>query len=456
MSNQTVWGKWTKVRNLSQGGQGATFVVRSDSGTEAVLKQAHQPSSKTRSRMLREVANLKTLHDAGVKVPEILDTGNTAETDEGLSWFVMEYILGDTLDTALQKSGPLSLDAAIKVGCDIAKTISEVHKSGILHRDLKPTNLMARAIGEKSDIVLLDCGLSFNENDIDDDLTAHDPIRNKFLSLSEGNTPGGNRRDPRSDLTAVAALFLYCMTRQNIGLLFDENALAPHRRPGCLMEELLGKDDRRNQVELFFNRAFDLDISNRFQTPEELQSRLLALNQCSIISFRNPIEVAQAQSTILRKSHRKTQLAEYGSRFQAKNINEIQKWFNNIFMQQIPKPFIAQGIGISISSVPFPSGFELMYFPGSQPAILFTISLSYEGHPRSCLIAAVACLRGNEGVILGTHSLVSSNRQLNDPWVEYTAFDPESPPPIGELLPCIGEILSSSIVRLSTDVQGTT
>ena len=120
----------------------------------------------------------------------------------------------------------LGLNQAVAVAADLAGTVAQVHRAGILHRDLKPSNLMVRRLGAEADIVLLDCGLSFHEDETTKDITGQDPIRNKFLSLSEGNTPGGNRRDPRSDLTAVAGILFYCLTRKNIGLLFDERGRA--------------------------------------------------------------------------------------------------------------------------------------------------------------------------------------------------------------------------------------
>src|SRR5262249_4227981 len=156
--------------------------------------------------------------------PRVLDFGNTAEkeTDEQ-PWFVMEFVPGKTLDATLRESGRLDLDRAIALTRDIASTVSLAHRAGVLHRDLKPANLMVRGL-DPPDVVLLDCGLSFREGD-EEDLTGDEPIRNKFLSLGEGNTPGGNRRDPRLDLTAVSGILFYCLTGQNIGAHFDQHGL---------------------------------------------------------------------------------------------------------------------------------------------------------------------------------------------------------------------------------------
>lgn len=337
--------KWEFVRNLESGGQGDTFVVRSrlESTVEGVLKQAkpregNRVSKKVRARMASETTTLNLLHVGNVKVPKVLDFGNTtselAEKDDR-PWFVMEFIRGQTLDKAIRGKVPLPLEHAVAITLNLAETIREVHKRRVIHRDLKPGNLMLRDF-DSADLVLLDCGLSFNENDADLDLTEQEPIRNKFLSLPEGNTPDGDRRDNRSDLTAVAAILFYCLTGQNIGLLHDQNGHPPHRRQGSDVRALLASDPRLSQVELFFNRAFPPEIQNRFQTSEELRDRLAGLTSKPSEVFRNPLKVISHRITGLQQGHRKTQLADYGRRIHQHVSQEMTKWLNQL-MQNVNK-----------------------------------------------------------------------------------------------------------------------
>jgi hypothetical protein len=310
---------------------------------------------------------------------------------------------------------------------------------------------MVRSL-ERADIVLLDCGLSFHGSDAESDLTGDEPIRNKFLSLSEGNNPGGNRRDPRSDLTAVAGILFYCLTRQNIGFLFDERGLPPHRRPGCSMQEILGDDPRRRQVELFFERAFNADINHRFQTPEELIERLACLADQPAPTFRNPLEVAAARAAELRQRHRRTQLAEYGQVFEKTICPDIKNWVSQT-IAQLPRPYAGGQLSSHDINRTLPPGMEPMIFEGNNELPLFAITVGYSGHPNTWLFAARTAVRGSEAVVLGLVMRCNANPDSPRSWEELMVFSPTQLPPAEEFIKHFNERLSRAIEELSDDVE---
>ncbi len=82
-----------------------------------------------------------TLHDVG--------------REGGVDFLVMEYIEGESLAVRLEK-GPLPLAQALRRGIEIADALDEAHRHGVVHRDLKPGNVMLTASGAK----LLDFGLA--------------------------------------------------------------------------------------------------------------------------------------------------------------------------------------------------------------------------------------------------------------------------------------------------------
>ena len=108
---------------------------------------ASDPDLKKRfEREARTVAALNhphicTLHDIG--------------TQDGVDYLVMEYLEGETLTQRLTK-GALPLDQALKVGIEIADALDKAHRQGVVHRDLKPGNIMLTKVGAK----LLDFGLA--------------------------------------------------------------------------------------------------------------------------------------------------------------------------------------------------------------------------------------------------------------------------------------------------------
>src|SRR5438552_5519618 len=74
---------------------------------------------------------------------------------DGIDYLVMECVEGETLAKRLEK-GPLPVDQVLKVGAQIADALDKAHRSGIVHRDVKPSNIVLTPTGAK----LLDFGLA--------------------------------------------------------------------------------------------------------------------------------------------------------------------------------------------------------------------------------------------------------------------------------------------------------
>jgi len=85
--------------------------------------------------------NICTLHDIG--------------SQDGVDYLVMECVEGETLSKRLEK-GPLPVDLVLKYGGQIADALDKAHRAGVVHRDLKPGNIVLTVTGAK----LLDFGLA--------------------------------------------------------------------------------------------------------------------------------------------------------------------------------------------------------------------------------------------------------------------------------------------------------
>ncbi|HEY1375853.1 MAG TPA: protein kinase, partial [Gemmataceae bacterium] len=190
--------KWKAVRSLSSGGQGYTVLVESLSeptqmGVLKTLRRADSPQA--RARMNKEVAALESLAAEKLKVPRVLDKNTEMHADPSMPlYFVMEFVEGQTLDKEVAARGRLDLDKAGAMTLALAETVSAAHGQGVLHRDLKPDNIIVRDF-DADDLVIVDYGLSFNQAD-DDNLTRDsEQLGSPFLMLPEVRVPGGDRRD---------------------------------------------------------------------------------------------------------------------------------------------------------------------------------------------------------------------------------------------------------------------
>src|ERR1700730_14773601 len=146
-------GPYEILAPLGAGGMGEVYKARDtrlDRTVAVKVLPAHissHPTSKQRfEREARTIAGLNhrhicVLHDVGQQ--------------DGIDFLVMEYLDGVTLSDRLAK-GPLPVAEAVRIGVEIADALDKAHQSGVVHRDLKPGNIMLTADGTK----LLDFGLA--------------------------------------------------------------------------------------------------------------------------------------------------------------------------------------------------------------------------------------------------------------------------------------------------------
>ena len=318
--------RWGEVKPLNGGGQGDTFLVKCVSGEtkNAVLKllkpqKAQDP--KARRRMYQEVANLKILHSAGGKVPEVLD-GNTENFEDinVLLFFVMEYIEGNTLASLIQQSNGLSVEISVGIALELCSIVRIAIKERIVHRDVKPENIIVRST-TPPDVVMVDFGLSFNEDHAFNLTETEETLDNKFLSLPERHGPDENKRDPRSDLTGICAILHYCLTKCVPRNLSDSQGLLPHQLPNYLLSGKVQNEAQRDILNLLLNRGLSYEIDSRFQTIDELTNRLEEILKPGSKETSEDLEmVLIRETTALRKNNRATQLNEY-----YKNVLPLQQ-----------------------------------------------------------------------------------------------------------------------------------
>ena len=156
--NQLQSGKYTIDKELGEGGFGITYRARDNNGRDFVIKtlnktlQRRPDFAKFQQDFLNEAIKLaKCTHPHIVRIDEVIQ--------EGALWcMVMEYIDGEDLANLVENQGALSEVNALRYIQQIGAALTVVHNNGLLHRDIKPQNIMLRS--GNSEAVLIDFGIA--------------------------------------------------------------------------------------------------------------------------------------------------------------------------------------------------------------------------------------------------------------------------------------------------------
>ncbi|MBM7771778.1 putative Ser/Thr protein kinase [Actinokineospora baliensis] len=193
--------RFRKVRALGHGGFGTVWLaVDTQLDRTVAVKMAHAPDAETEERMLREARALAAVHHPNcVRVYDIV-----AEPD-GLG-LVMEYIEGQPLADRVAKGGPLDDVAVARLWITMAGALSAAHAKGVLHRDVKPSNII---IDPNGNAHLIDFGIARSKGDSTLTATGMMVGTPDFLA---SETAAGANATPASDAWQLAATVSFALT----------------------------------------------------------------------------------------------------------------------------------------------------------------------------------------------------------------------------------------------------
>jgi serine/threonine-protein kinase len=210
--------------------------------------------------------------------------------DDGTFYYVMEYLDGPTLDRLVRDYGPLSPARAIYLLRQLCGALAEAHAAGLVHRDLKPGNIIVATLGGQHDIAkLLDFGLVHDvSSSVDGRLTQTGTVLGTPAYMCPEQA-GGEHVDARSDLYslgAVAFLMLTCrppFEGSNVGKLLSAHLT----QPAPLVTAI--RADVPADLTRVVARCLAKDPAARYQSAGELEAALAA---CECADRWSPAEAA--------------------------------------------------------------------------------------------------------------------------------------------------------------------
>ncbi|HEY3445603.1 MAG TPA: serine/threonine-protein kinase [Myxococcales bacterium] len=277
---QVVDGRYKLLEKLGEGGMGAVYKAEHvRMGKLVALKLLRPEIALDRNALKRfsqEAQIVSKLSHANTV--SVFDFG---ELPDRTLFMAMEYVPGRDLAHVLEAEGALSERRAVTVGVQLLRSLAEAHDAGIIHRDVKPANVMLLRTREGDDFVkVVDFGIAkLAEARRAGD--RHNTGRGDFVGTPLYMSPeqvSGETLDARSDLYSAGALLFELLTGKPPfdGPLPMAIAAKHLKTPAPKIREFAPHLNLSEAVEAVVDKALEKKPRDRFQTADEFRAALSA------------------------------------------------------------------------------------------------------------------------------------------------------------------------------------
>ncbi|MFG2820103.1 protein kinase [Kitasatospora sp. NPDC048365] len=195
-------GEYRLLRRLGAGGMGQVYLGRTAGGRTVAVKTVHAhfaADPEFRVRFRQEVAAARRV--GGRWTAPVLD----ADTEGERPWVATGYVAGPSLTSAVRDFGPLPAAAVRSLGAGLAEALAAVHRKDLVHRDVKPSNVLLALDGPR----LIDFGIARALDATALTRTGHVVGSPGFLSPEQA---GGLAAGPASDVFSLGAVLAFAAT----------------------------------------------------------------------------------------------------------------------------------------------------------------------------------------------------------------------------------------------------
>jgi serine/threonine-protein kinase len=204
---QLVGGRYALEEVIGRGGMAEVWCghdTRLDRPVAVKMLRAglaQDPSFQSRFRREAQAA-------ASLEAPNVVAVYDTGEDENGVPWIVMEHVDGRTLRDILATEGRLLPRRALEIAVDVCSALEVAHRAGIVHRDIKPGNVMLTSHG---DVKVMDFGIARAAAGSESTMTHTEAVIGTAAYLSPEQARG-EHVDARSDLYSLGCLLYELLT----------------------------------------------------------------------------------------------------------------------------------------------------------------------------------------------------------------------------------------------------
>ena len=261
-------GRYLITKRIAGGGMAEVFMATDELlGRTVALKLLHPEFARDGAfieRFRREARAAASLSDP--RIVAIYDWGS----DDGTYYIVMEYVEGKSLKDMIQSEGPFTPQRAVEVAADVCAALHAAHKRGIVHRDVKPANIMVTPSGETK---VMDFGIARAPQESGQTVTQTGTVMGTANYISPEQALA-MPVDPRSDVYS-AGVVLYEMLTRDVPFKADTAVAIAYKH---VKEDPVAPSDLNPdvtpEVDAVVLKAMAKNPENRYQSADEMRHDL--------------------------------------------------------------------------------------------------------------------------------------------------------------------------------------
>ncbi len=297
MLNRIVKDRYKLIDERGRGSFATVYVARDTKNNRIyAVKVMHIELSNDGdllARFQREAHILLNLNDQ--HIVQIVDYGE----DNNMHYIVMDYVDGQNLKYYTLTNGPMEAALALNYTHQIAEGLDTAYKHGVVHRDIKPQNIL---IDTRGVVKITDFGLARSRETVT--LTQSNVFMGTAYYISPEQAESGRSADTRSDLYSVATVLFEMLaghppfegdTAVDIVMKHMNEAIPSIRRL---------RPDLPTEMDTFLQKALAKSANDRFSTPQEFISALEQIQQLlpPVSAIPLPVELEVEAKTELKAS----------------------------------------------------------------------------------------------------------------------------------------------------------
>jgi eukaryotic-like serine/threonine-protein kinase len=295
----TIRDKYLILDKVGEGGMGAVYRARHLAFNEIrAVKVVHQSYAEDRAFIKRfkteAIVARKLLHPNAVRI-EDLDS-----TEDGRPFIVMELVDGGSLKALIAETGILPVNRALNIAAQAADALGAAHRLGIVHRDIKPDNILitrSPADGRSDLVKVVDFGIAKVREGTLDVGSGYGNTRSgmivgtpQYLSPEQAMGMQGDQLDGRADIYSLGIVLYVMLTGQ---LPFDSDTpmgfLLHHVQTHPVAPDVIRPDLKiPAAVSALLMKSLEKDRDKRFENAGEMAAALRRLQVATPVIYRPP------------------------------------------------------------------------------------------------------------------------------------------------------------------------